>query len=450
MRSTPLTRVAQPSSDESTPASSQVPLTDLVDDQKKRKRRSLSPVPSTADMSRKKARMSDATEDLEKEQTALAEMQANTETSKEIRGEVLDTHQDMIIDEPNQGDDATVVGTEKPTQTRPMDEVAMRKESPHSAPRSPSPVIERDVPPAIHPATSSIYIRNFKRPLHIPTLRTHIVTLAKSRSSKDDSDPIKVFYLDSIRTHAFISFTSIAAASRVRIAMHGTPFPDEALREPLFVDYIPDDKVQSWIDEETGGNSFGGRAGGRRFEVIYEEGEDGTEAIFQEVGSRRDQPATTSKPSIDRPKAELDLPPGVHPDRASLVPSDQHHQTHPTPPTGPGSTSGGIGFQALDELFSYTTAKPKLYYKPVSNALAQDRLDMMRELRVGHEDRGRSGDGGMKRYTFQWDRDGEEWVDKGPEFGYGKLGQERLVGVRGRGGFGYRGGRGGDSWRRGR
>ena len=30
---------------------------------------------------------------------------------------------------------------------------------------------ERSVAPALHPATSSLYMRNFKRPLHLPTLR---------------------------------------------------------------------------------------------------------------------------------------------------------------------------------------------------------------------------------------------------------------------------------------
>ncbi len=81
---------------------------------------------------------------------------------------------------------------------------------------------------------------------------------------------------------------------------------------------------------------------------------------------------------------------------------------------------------------------------------------MFRDLRVPHNEMGRSGDEGMKRYSFQKAKDREEWVDKGPEFGHGRKGQDRLTGVdrpfegggfrgRGRGG-GYRG-RGMDSWR---
>jgi hypothetical protein len=53
---------------------------------------------------------------------------------------------------------------------------------------------------------------------------------------------------------------------------------------------------------------------------------------------------------------------------------------------------------------------------------------MIKDLRVGHADMGRSGDEDMKRYSFEVYRGGEEWVDKGPEFGYGRRGVERMRG----------------------
>jgi len=75
---------------------------------------------------------------------------------------------------------------------------------------------------------------------------------------------------------------------------------------------------------------------------------------------------------------------------------------------------------------------------------------MLRDLRVEYSGMGRSGDEGMKRYSFEPAKSGrEEWVDKGPEFGFGRKGQDRFTGFRGRGG-GYRGRGGGDSWRGGR
>ncbi|KIV76874.1 hypothetical protein PV11_08725 [Exophiala sideris] len=420
-----------------------------VEDQKKRRKRSATPAPTSEEVARKKARLSSAADDSKAEEIrAIDEMKAATQVAKEIR---------------NESDEAIVEGINEQGSpiTEPLvksDDV-MSRDVDHPQPepprRSTEPADERDVPPAIHPATSSLYIRNFKRPLHIPSLRSHIVSLAKSPSSADDADPITVLYLDSIRTHAFLSFNSVAAASRVRTAMHDTRFPDEAMREPLFIDYIPDDKVQTWIDKETGGG-FGRGGGGRRYEVIYEQGDDGVEAVFQEIDSSKPrlpvEPSRSSRMSVDAPKA-AGLAPGVYPDRVELIPRgprrDEHQQDRgrapPTGPKNPGTNNNsGRGFKALDELFKSTTTKPKLYYKPVSEADAAERLDMFRNLRPGYAEMGRSGDQGMKRYSFERYKDREEWVDNGPEFGHGKLGQDRFAGVRGRGG--YRG-RGGDSWR---
>ncbi|KAJ9638570.1 hypothetical protein H2204_004341 [Knufia peltigerae] len=418
----------QTQSDSSTP----LPPGDFAEDQTRRRKRSATPDPTAQEVARKKARLSSEGEDEKTEElAALRDMKAATEVAKEIR---------------NETDDAI---TKTINQQAASAAEAIR-------PRSPSE--ERDVSPAIHLATSSIYIRNLKRPLHIPSLRNHILTLAKSRDPSDDIDPIKVFYLDNIRTHAFVSFSSISAASRVRTAMHDTRFPDENMREHLFVDYIPDDKVQGWIERETGGGGFGGgRAGGRRYEVVYEQNEDGIEAVFQEVDTTKPQqppplePKLSSRMSVDRPAGG-----DAHLDRAGLVPRndprDDYRDRHRDrgralqPPTGPKRQDiSGRGFKALDELFDSTTAKPKLYFKPVPEAVARERLDMFREMRLSHAEMGRSGDEGMKRYSFDRFKDREEWVDKGPEFGFGKRGQDRLAGMRGRGG--YRGGRGGDSWR---
>ncbi|KAK3177305.1 hypothetical protein Dsin_032893 [Dipteronia sinensis] len=95
----------------------------------------------------------------------------------------------------------------------------------------------------------------------------HISSLAGPQGT----DSVKVFYLDSIRTHAFVSFISISAAARVRNSMHGTRFPDELMRDTLWIDFIPDEKVQDWIDEETGdaGGGFGGgRSSSRKYEHL--------------------------------------------------------------------------------------------------------------------------------------------------------------------------------------
>lgn len=433
----------------------QLPPTDLAEDQSRRRKRSATPVPSSKEMARKKARLSNDKDGLPTEETLASKDQSpGIETTQEMgEGESIGAPEEALVDEL---DDQITTVTEQPPKAEepvPVETTATTTKPPTSPKRSRSLSEERITPPALHPATTSLYIRNFKRPLHIPSLRSHIVSLAKSPSTTDSTDPMTLFYLDSIRTHAFVSFTSIAAASRVRSALHGTRFPDETLREPLFVDYVPDGKVQSWIEQETG-EGFGRGGGARRFEVVYKEGENGIEVVFQEFDPSRSrpqlEPGRGSRMSIDQPRPES-VPTGVHADRAALIPRDSRRNDDGdrtrAPPTSPkGPDTRGRGFKALDELFDSTTTKPKLYYKPVPDSIAAERLDMLHGLRIGYAGRGRSGDEGMKRYSFDRYRGKEEWVDKGPEFGFGKRGQDRLVGVRGRGGFR---GRGRDSWRSG-
>lgn len=448
--------------------STPVPTPDLMDDQRKRKRRSITPTPGSGDNSQKKLKLNDGSvSPVRRESDALDKMQEATDAAQATRN--LDISGDKTHFRSNHKTDQQDVVMEDANATPDKDkdvpgQISPKHHEQRSARRSLSQSSqERDVSPARHPATRSLYIRNFKRPLNIPTLRNHISSLAGSSAE----DSLKVFYLDSIRTHALISLTSISAASRVRNAMHGTKFPDEPMREPLWIDFIPDEKVQGWIDQETGSGSNGlggGRNSSTKFEVVYEDQGDAVEAVLREVSSNNNN-NQSHRPNIAPSRSNRTLPqdstvitaagPGVHPSRAPLIPQvpaaprSQQQARAIARPSDPGK-----GFQALDELFSSTTSKPKIYYKLPARSVIDDRLDLMRDLRVTHEQMGQTGDEGMKRYSFEKDdRSRQEvWVDKGPEFGFGRRGQERLTGYgnaygggRGRGGF--RGARRGDSWR---
>ena len=536
----PPSTIRAPSTAASTPSSIQVPAKELIEDTKKRKRRSVTPPPSAADIAQKRAKASDgsprmtkpvdttiedesgiapdvsgelALKETKSEPSALDQMQAATDAAEVMRegdglphgeqSETIGATSTKPLEEEKNGEtmserqpESSLSPEKQSTRTGPgvsrfgglkrLDANQPQEQTPNSS-SGPGGIAdqttlddqkseERAVAPALHPATSSLYLRNFKRPLHLPTLRAYVVKIAHGPTLAVDAkeDPIVAYFLDSIRTHALISFRSITAASRVRSALHETRFPDEKTRDPLWVDFIPDDKVQSWIDIET---ESGGRGTTQRWEVVYEDGPRGIEAVLQEVGggagprrpsavSQRQasmsgvqkQPSTSD---VRRPSPVA----GIHPDRLPLVPRvptdtmDSSRETHRR--VSQPETSG-TGFRALDELFSFTTAKPKLYYKPVPQRVADRRVDAIKDLRVGHADMGKSGDEDMKRYSFDMYRGEEEWVDKGPEFGFGRRGVERLRGgapMRGRyrGGGGGGGGRGGyrerdrdDGWRGGR
>ncbi|KAL8694111.1 MAG: hypothetical protein Q9218_001164 [Villophora microphyllina] len=267
---------------------------------------------------------------------------------------------------------------------------------------------DRIVSPALHPATTALYVRDILRPLHLENLKDHLISLATPLSNEPDPTIIEDFFLDSIRTHCLVRFSTTAAASRVRTGLHDRVWPDEKNRKPLWVDFVPEEKLSQWFEVENASSGRGQAA--KRWEVVYENEDDGVKAYLQEVGSNSGG-LRKVQPAAPRPENR----PGVR--GAPVAPRlREHDQDDAQRRPGPDR---GRGFQALDDLFKSTSAKPKLYYLPVPQRTADNRLDLLAEGRGG----GRNDE--MRRYSF------EEGilVDRGPEFG-----------SRGRGGFGARGG----------
>ncbi|KAL8706162.1 MAG: hypothetical protein Q9201_000740 [Fulgogasparrea decipioides] len=265
---------------------------------------------------------------------------------------------------------------------------------------------DRVVSPALHPATTALYIRDILRPLHVENLKDHLISLATPSNAELDPAIIEDFFLDSIRTHCLVRFSTVAAASRVRTGLHDRVWPDEKNRKPLWVDFVPEEKLPQWFEVENASSGRGQAA--KRWEVVYENEGDGVKAFLQEAGSNG---SGLRKPQAAGPQTESGT--GVR--GAPLGPRVREHdqgdaQSRPHP-------DRGRGFQALDDLFKSTRAKPKLYYLPVPKRTADRRLDLLAEGRGG----GRSDE--MRRYSFE----DELLVDRGPEFG-----------SRGRGGYGGR------------
>ncbi|KAK5089844.1 hypothetical protein LTR05_000011 [Lithohypha guttulata] len=404
-----------------------------AEESRKRKRRSLTPPPNPEEVA-KKVKLSDG----EAVPTRRASRSpSSTPQSSKIRSS--DTRNEM-------GKTSSADAQEAETEV-------------HSRGREGSPLIDEDstVQPAMHLATRSLYMKNFKRPYPIADLKPHIEEIARgSPNSTSTESPIQLFHLNNLRSQAFVRFSSISVASRVRSVMHGKKFPDDDHpREPIWVDFVPDEKVEQWIEMETGGSRERGRNSSIKMEVVYNQNEDGSvEAVFEGTNSHTSFSQNSSKKeSINQRQASYStasprssaVASGIHHDRAAMVPRspDDHRRASMREPLSPHGarkpSDRGIGFAGLDDIFSSTTTKPKLYYKLPSPKVVDARLDRVADL---YSDRGVSGAPGMKRYTFEKAGEKEIWVDNGPEFGHGKRGQDRLLGVSGRGRGGYRGGRG--------
>lgn len=398
-------------------------VTEIITDAVSRKRRSRSPPPENESI-RKRARPSD-----QAGEGAVSESRDTTHLSSDNLA-VRDVHSELI--------DAKIASALPlhPTRTAEAGDGAIRESSYHdqeekyaavrshtqhqsreTTPRRlsmgerPGEVTDvrmvdydREVAPSQHAATPALYIKNFMRPLREPVLRDYLVELATLPGAASDPDCVVDFYLDQIRTHAYVRFTSISAASRVRTALHGTVWPDERNRKELWVDFIPEDKVVEWTDREL---SERGSAG--RWEVHYEPDDDGI--ITARLINAEAEPVRRN--STRQPVAPPPVPtgparnyPGV--EGAPLGPRGRgtnHYRQAPPPPAAGPAPAGSRDLKA-------TRAYPVLQYRPVSEELAQRRLNNMNAhiTKDRHRDLGQPDE--INRYTFE---DGEDFVDRGKE-----------------------------------
>jgi SAP domain len=268
---------------------------------------------------------------------------------------------------------------------------------------------ERAVEPSLHPATSALYIRDFMRPLRPDMVREHLLNLATPPSKAVNPDDILDFYLDQIRTHAFVVFNTLSAAARVRTALHNTVWPDEANRKKLWVDFVPSERVSEWIRiEQTQGGGRGST--GARWEVIYDRDEDGniTVDLDSAGGGRVSRPAII--PPADTSRAPMPVTSSNH---IPLGPRAQRGLDGV--PVGPrGSYAIRMGLPGTASRASGTVhttiAGPPITYQMVPDDLVERRLANIRSYETKDPPRDLGTE--KNRYYFE---DGDKFVDRGKE-----------------------------------
>ncbi|KAG9999803.1 hypothetical protein KCU78_g15701, partial [Aureobasidium melanogenum] len=306
------------------------------------------------------------------------------------------------------------------------------------------------VSPAIHPATRALYIRDLVRPINSSGLRDHLEDIARPPDHSDSSASlVEECYVDALRTHAFVLFTSISAASRARAGTHARIWPPEPMRKQLWADFFPEERFQEYLEvERASGGSRPSQA--KRWELAYNTHDDGVDVQLVEAGPAVHRASTHAGASNAPPTGPRGSMSSAR--RPSFAQGEQRRPSQPVHAPPPRRSSrvveeASAPFLELDKLFNFTSTKPKLYWQPVSDNLADDRLDELdRETSRDWDpvaDAKRNGDSlgrgldQLKRYTFE---DGDVLVDGGPEFGGGRA--FARAGNRGRGrrnGDSYRG-----------
>lgn len=435
---TPLERTASPTPQKPEQEHTEETSIEPTPEAQKRKRRSESPLPSEEEIARKRAR-SDNTTNGDSVRAADEANEADIDMTSADAPEIASP----IVDKSDS--DIKTITDSRNALLSPVTDIPP-VEMDH----------ERTVEPAVHSPTAALYISNLMRPLRHADIHDHLVSLAATSDSDIGKDAIVKFYLDQIRTHAFVVFDSESSASRVRTALHNSVWPNESNRKALSVDFIPPERVDEWIETE----EASGRRSASRWQVVYRAGPDGSfEAVLESgVPSRTgqaDPPAAAGPPP---PRVDLDsanaipIGPRSHRERERERERDRDRdrdrergwdrEMMPPPPTGPrGGRLGpgqGPGPRAtpspLDHVVERTHSRPPISYQMVSEDLARTRLDHMRSYYT--RDRARDLGREINRYSFE---NGDSFVDRGKEIFEGIRPPHR-EGDR-RGGGGGRGGR---------
>ena len=88
---------------------------------------------------------------------------------------------------------------------------------------------------------------------------------------------VEHFWMDSIKTHCYVIFSSVMASEKARNSIHGIVWPfGEKGRKPLSAGYIPVEKCSEWEKQEQDDLSI-------RWEVLYEKENQEVECILRRI-----------------------------------------------------------------------------------------------------------------------------------------------------------------------
>ncbi|CAN4122235.1 unnamed protein product [Withania somnifera] len=191
---------------------------------------------------------------------------------------------------------------------------------------------ERFVPKSSKIATNSLKIENFLRPF---TLKAVQELLARTGE-------VCSFWMDQIKTHCYVTYSSVEAAIETRNAVYNLQWPPKGGRL-LVADFVDPQQVQSKID-----------------------------------GWEPATPVTNPSPAVPPASSSAQAPPAWQQGRKQQVESEHPliRQPPPVPPTAPPTKERQAPPVAdkvdpptitLDDLFRKTKAAPRIYYLPLTD-----------------------------------------------------------------------------------
>eukprot|EP00276_Gloeochaete_wittrockiana_P020676 CAMPEP_0184335530 /NCGR_PEP_ID=MMETSP1089-20130417/4087_1 /TAXON_ID=38269 ORGANISM="Gloeochaete wittrockiana, Strain SAG46.84" /NCGR_SAMPLE_ID=MMETSP1089 /ASSEMBLY_ACC=CAM_ASM_000445 /LENGTH=630 /DNA_ID=CAMNT_0026660239 /DNA_START=36 /DNA_END=1928 /DNA_ORIENTATION=+ len=195
---------------------------------------------------------------------------------------------------------------------------------------------DRSGPQSRKPPTAAIVIRNFVRPFTLPAVHELLAQYGKVVS----------FWMDKIKTHAYIVYESIEQSTAARQALHNLKWPPNSVSsKPLSAEFVSVEEARSVL-EKPGADQHGAVGAAIKQAHIQaqqmQQAEKQLQQAFAQVARQLpDRTATHAPPPSRRSAATL-----------------------PPAPIAPPPLPNPVN--SLDELFRKTTTKLSLYWQPVS------------------------------------------------------------------------------------
>ncbi|KAI8147713.1 hypothetical protein BJV82DRAFT_304677 [Fennellomyces sp. T-0311] len=271
-------------------------------------------------------------------------------------------------------EDADTKGTKRKRQAPVEDDKSPEKRSKPSTDKESQATPQQQKAPLENTITSSaIYIKGFVRPLIV----RHVQELIGQYGT------VKRFWMDAIKTHCYVIYESTKEAQDAFAGIDGIIFPRDTGRK-VQVGGLTPEQAEVLIGQEQAAAAKSMKLDWEKMIEAVRSGE-----VSESGGSSGDQ-AETRRPrlsgigqitrelqkaataSVLAPASAL---PTVEERSIHLVQSDSgsgslQPQTEPLiPPPAPTAS--------LDELFRKTTALPNLYYLPVNEEVAKQRLEKL-------------------------------------------------------------------------
>ncbi|XP_050372886.1 uncharacterized protein LOC126790615 [Argentina anserina] len=199
---------------------------------------------------------------------------------------------------------------------------------------------ERVVPPSQKPPTNSLKIDNFLRPF---TLKAVQELLGKTGKFTD-------FWMDHIKTHCFVTYSSMEEAVETRNAVYNLQWPTNGGRL-LVADFVDPQEVQARVQNP----------------------QTPVTPVSAPVAPSPSQHQPSPRLSRQQLQQKLPPPPSLPPPPplSSLPPA---RERLPLPPPPPLLEKVDPPIVTLDDLFRKTKATPRIYYLPLSKEQVEAKL----------------------------------------------------------------------------